>query len=265
MSPDGPPTPPYRPLPVAVVRIPDELPTTSAAFTEDVRAALGVWRKHPALPLATTFFAAVTAAASSSWSGAGVAGLVAVVFLGWVGSERLWYLRAYTGRTLALRAALRASPTYWGRFVALAFWVGVLTSPLYIPALVYGGAFDEESRGTQAHLGTWALVYLAVGSLVTDFLLTFVTPAIVFNTRRARSAMKIGLRLLRLTWPHAALYVLFPPLAVLLLTRFSQGPVGWSGAALIVISTLVNLLAKGAVTSYYLRLMPVTEPDGDID
>jgi hypothetical protein len=61
------------------------------------------------------------------------------------------------------------------------------------------------------------------------------------------------------------LYVLFPPLAVLLLTRFSSGPVGWGGAALIVASSLVNLVAKGAVAAYYLRLMPITEPDGDID
>jgi hypothetical protein len=111
----------------------------------------------------------------------------------------------------------------------------------------------------------WWLVYVGVGSLITDFLLTFVTPAIVYNTRRARSAIGIGLRLLRLTWPYAAVYVLFPPLAVLLLTRYSTGPVGWGGAALIVVSSLVNLVAKGAVASYYLRLMPITELDGDVD
>jgi hypothetical protein len=224
-----------------------------------------VWRRFPALPLITTALAILTAAASSNWVGAPAAGLVAVVFLGWVGSERLWYLRAFTGRELAARAALRASLTYWGRFVALSFWLSLLTIPLYVPAFVYGGLLDRDRIEAHEPLALWALVYLAVGSLITDFLLTFVTPAIVFNTRRARSAIKIGLRLLRLTWPHAALYVLFPPLAVLLLTRFSSGPVGWGGAVLIVASTLVNLVAKGAVAAYYLRIMPITEPDGDID
>jgi hypothetical protein len=224
-----------------------------------------VWRRFPALPLLTTLFAALAAAASSDWAGAPLALLVAAVFLAWVGSERLWYLRAFTGRSLTVRSALRASLTYWGRFFSLMLWISLLTIPLYAPALILGGALEPDHFDGDTSLPLWSTVYLAVGSLLTDFLLTFVTPAIVFNTRRARSAIRIGLRLLRLTWPHAALYVLFPPLAVLLLTRFSSGPVGWGGAALIVASTLVNLVAKGAVTAYYLRIMPITQPDGDVD
>jgi hypothetical protein len=265
MYPDGPSVPAYRPYPAAVVDVPDPLPDGRAAFTDDIRAALGVWRRFPALPLLTTMFAILAAVASTRWAGAPLAGIVALVFLGWVGSERIWYLRAYTGRTLSVRAALRASLAYWGRFVALSLWLMLLTVPLYTPAFVYGGVFDQQRIEDHEALPLWAIVYLSVGSLLIDFLLTFVTPALVYNTRRARSAIRIGLHLLRRTWPHAALYVLFPPLAVLLLTRFSSGPVGWGGAALIVASSLVNLVAKGAVAAYYLRLMPITEPDGDID
>jgi hypothetical protein len=248
-----------------VTAVPEHLGDVRADFPQDIRAAWDVWRRYPALPLLTTLFATLAAVGSSDWAGAPLALLVAVVFLAWVGSERLWYLRAFTGRTLTVRSALRASFTYWGRFFALMLWVSLLTIPLYAPALIFGGVFDPEHREGDVSLPLWATVYLAVGSLITDFLLTFVTPALVYNTRRARTALQIGLRLLRLTWPHAALYVLFPPLAVLMLTRFSSGPVGWGGAVLIVASTLVNLIAKGAVAAYYLRLMPITEPDGDLD
>jgi hypothetical protein len=250
---------------VVVASVPEVLPSGSPDFAGDIRAALGVWRRFPALPLMTTGYAGLTAAASSSWVGAPAAGLVVIIFLGWVGSERVWYLRAFTGRTLTARAALRASLSYWGRFVALSFSLMLLTIPLYLPVFVYGGLFDQDRVKAHESLPLWALVYLAIGSLLVDFLLTFVTPAIVFNTRRARSAIRIGFRLLRLTWPHTAGYVLFPPLAVVLLTRFSRGPVGWGGAALIVASSLINLVAKGAVAAYYLRIMPITEPDGDID
>ncbi|MBK5308003.1 MAG: hypothetical protein JJD92_15060 [Frankiaceae bacterium] len=267
MYPEGPYDPPsaYRPYRAPVTTVPDEVPVAQAGFVDDVRAALGVWRRFPALPLLTTLFAVIAAAASSTWAGAPLAGLIAVFFLAWVGSERLWYLRAFTGRTLSPGAAVRASFAYWGRFFCLFLWVGVLTIPLWVPAMVYGGYFDKDVIEGDGDIALWAIVYLAVGTLITDFLLTFVTPAIVYNSRRARTAIGIGLRLLRRTWPHAALYVVFPPLAVLLLTRFSTGPVGWGGAALIVVSSLVNLVAKGATAAYYLRVMPITEPDGDID
>lgn len=265
MYPEGPPSPPHHQRPVVVVDVPDRVDDGQARFVEDVRAALGVWRRYPALPLLTTGFAVVVAAGSSQWAGGPLALLVAGVFFAWVGSERLWYLRVLTGRTLSVRSALRASLTYWGRFMALMLWVSVLTIPLYAPALVYGGFFDQQRLEGKTSLPLWASAYLGVGTLITDFLLTFVTPALVYNTRRARSALRIGLRLLRRTWRHAFLYVLFPPLAVLLLTRFSSGPIGWGGAALYVASSLVNLVAKGATAAYYLRVMPITEPDGDID
>ena len=270
MYPEGPPPPPYgaspyRPRPVPVTAVPDELPVDQARFVDDVRAALDVWKRFPALPLLTTGFAVLTAVSSSRWAGAPLIGLIALVFVAWVGSERLWYLRAFTGRSLSPRAAVRASLSYWGRFFCLTLWVSLLTIPLFVPAVVYGGFFDQEVIDGKEDIALWALVYLAIGTLIIDFLLTFVTPAIVFNSRRARTAIRIGLTLLRRTWPHAALYVIFPPLAVVLLTRFSTGPVGWGGGALIVASSLVNLVAKGATAAYYLRLMPITEPNGDLD
>lgn len=258
-----------RRAPVEVTQVPPVVRRGEAAFLEDLARALRVWREQPALPATTSVFALLTALASSDVAGGaltGLAGLVAFVFLGYVGSERLWYLHAFTGRRLSTRAALRAALSYWPRFVRLGLLVSLVSLPLYVviaPALIDAGR--DASNGGTGDVPLWVLLYIAATSLLVDFALTFVTPALVYNTRRARVAARIGLRLLRRTWPHAAVYVLIPPFAVLLMTRFSSGPVGWGGVALIVGSTLLNLLAKGATAAYYLRIMPISGTDGDID
>ena len=250
--------------------VPDVVRRGEADFEGDLRRALRVWREQPALPLLTTAFAIVTALAASEFVGpavTGLAGVLGLVFLGYVGAERLWYLRAFTGRQLGPGAAVHASFGYWGRFVRLGLLLLLVSIPLYAPVTAVLLDVGQEARasGGEPDLPLWAALYVGLVSLVIDFALTFVTPALVFNTRRARSAIRIGFRLLRRSWPHALTYVLFPPFAVLLLTRFSSGEVGWGGVALIVGSSLVNLAAKGATAAYYLRVMPIDRPDGDTD
>jgi len=236
-----------------------------ARFTQDVARAFGVWRAVPALPLLTITFAVCAAWGTSRWTGHIVAALVSVVFLGWVGSERLWYLRAFTGRTLSVRAALSVSFSYWPRLLCLSLLVGVVTVPLSIPITIAAIRAGTDGGARHADLGVGWLIYSAVLSLLIDFTLTFVTPALIYTSGRARDALTIGLGLLRQTWPHAAPYVLIPPLAVVILGRLSQGPVGAIGAVVIVISYALNLLAKGATASYYLRLVAPVGPDGDLD
>jgi hypothetical protein len=237
----------------------------AANFTQDVARAFGVWREVPALPTLTVLFAVCAAWGSSRWTGHLVAAFVSLAFLGWVGSERLWDLRAFTGRTLSVRTALSVSFSYWPRLVCLSLLVGVVMIPLSIPITVAAISAGTDGTSHHADLGAGWLLYSAVLSLVVDFALTFVTPALIYTDDRARDALKIGLGLLRQTWPHAAPYVLIPPLAVVILGRLSQGPVGPVGAAVIVVSYALNLLAKGATASYYLRLVPAVGPDGDLD
>lgn len=246
--------------------VPTDVRPGQAGFLEDAQRALHVWRTRPALPAMTTALAIVAAVASSDLTGNVLAGLVGLALLGWVGSERLWYLRAYTGASLSVLTALRAAFAYWGRFFALFFLTCLISLPLSLPAVfaLYRAGRDASDNG-QVDVPLWSTLYLLAVSLLIDFLLTFVTPALVFTSRRARDAVSIGLTLLRRTWRHSAAYVLFPPLAVLILTRFSTGPVGWGGAALIVVSSLFNLLAKGATAAYYLRVMPPVGPAGDLD
>jgi hypothetical protein len=240
-------------------------PAASAQFTQDVVRALGVWRATPALPLLTVTFAVCAAWSSSRWTGHILAALVTVAFLGWAGSERLWYLRAFTGRTLSVRAALSVSFSYWPRLLCLSLLVGVVTVPLSIPITIAAMRGSTTGGTRHVNLGVGWLVYSAALSLLIDFTLTFVTPALIYTSGRARDALTIGLGLLRQTWPHAAPYVLIPPLAVVILGRLSQGPVGVVGAAVIVVSYALNLLAKGATASYYLRLVAPIGPDGDLE
>jgi hypothetical protein len=224
-----------------------------------------VWRAQPALPVMTTAYAAVSAWGASGSAAATAGGLVAFVFLGWVGSERLWYLRAFTGRRLRVREALRSALHYWGRCFVLGLLVSLLSLPLTVPAWPAIARAASSGPGEAPHYGLWLLVYLAAVSLVADFALTFVTPAIVYTSKSAKDAVVIGFTLLRRTWPSTVPYVLLPPLAVLLLTRVSDGPLGWIGVVLYVAASLVNLLAKGATAAYYLRVVPMEGPDGATD
>jgi hypothetical protein len=246
---------------------PASLGTPTADFVQDVRRAVEVCRATPALPALTTLLAIAIAYSSSAAPAHTLLAFVGLLFIGWVGSERLWFLRAYTGRTLSVRSALRASLHYWPRVICLFLLLGLITVPLSIPiilATVHAGA-GSGTRPAHVDLPAWALVYSALLSLMIDFALTFVTPALIYTNRSARTALGIGLRLLRQTWPHAAPYVLIPPLALVILSRLTGDQVSWLGGTVIVISYVLNLIAKGATASYYLRLVAPAGPDGDFD
>ncbi|MEA2681927.1 MAG: hypothetical protein QOK05_255 [Chloroflexota bacterium] len=104
-------------------------------------------------------------------------------------------------------------------------------------------------------------------SLGWDFLLTFMTPALAFTTTSASQAFRIGLRMIRKTWPAAAWYVFLPPLALQFLS-VASGVDGTQSLPLIygvglIVATL-DLAAKGAVAAFYLRRVPVGR-DGSLD
>ena len=244
--------------------VPRDVPSARSDFRADLTRALDVWREQPALPLMTTAYAALTALGAAGSVASNLGGIVAFVFLGWVGAERLWYLRAFTGRRLTVGHALKSALHYWGRFFVLGLFASLFILPLTLLALPAMMHADKGADG-RAEIGLWVLVYFAVTTLIFDFALTFATPAIVYTTRNAKDALVIGLTLLRRSWPATVPYVLLPPLAVLLLTRVSDGPLGWVGAVIYVAASLVNLLAKGATAAYYLRVVPLAGPDGDTD
>jgi len=89
-----------------------------------------------------------------------------------------------------------------------------------------------------------------------------VTPALAYTTRSVVRAWDIGLAMIRQTWPRSALYVLCPPLALSLLNYIF--PVGGRALQLMLTSvvTLLGLLAKGAIATFYLRERGSYSDDG---
>ena len=245
--------------------VPRRVDRSSRRLVDDVGQALAVWREQPALPVMSALYGVLTALSASGgalWLS--IFSYVLLAFIGWVGVERLWYLRAFTGRQMTPGEALRWSLRYFGRFFRL-FLLGFMAMVpiMAVPMFVVISRTDQALHpGGDARLRLALFLYFAAVALVVDFALTFVTPALVYSTDSAIDAVRIGFRLLRATWPHAAPYVVLPPLAVAFLMRGPAGAIGLLGDAIIVLSALLTLLARGTICAYYLRIMTPVGPDG---
>lgn len=248
----------------------------AAPASADLRGDLGrawrVWVEQPGLPLCAAAVGVVVALGSSAGAVGASASLLSLLLLGWVGTERLWYLRAWQGGRLRPQELLPVTFRYLGRFLVLGALAGALYVLLALPALVVvvrraadvglSGAAAEQVD-VSAVVPVWAAVWLLAALVALDVAGTFVTPALVYSTWRVREALVLGLRLLRRTWPHAGLYVVAPPLALVLVNQ-AVAPAWVLGVPAVVAAALLNLLVKGAVASLYLRAAPLTGPDGAV-
>lgn len=134
------------------------------------------------------------------------------------------------------------------RFVKL----GVITGLALLPAIF---AFYIVETAF------WFLVMVAV-SVAVDALLTFVTPALSYSTRKVFQAIAIGVRMIAREWPTCRWYVLVPPLAMLVVARGStvaMTGLTMPGILLTVGAVLIGLLFKGATAAYYLRRVSVPD------
>lgn len=249
--------------------VPTHVPASQAGFLDDVGRALRAWRQAPLLPVVTVAVALVYLASGSGRPGvAGPAALLALLLVGWPGAERLWYLRVWTGRDLTLGEAWRASLACFGRFFVLALVVGLAAGLLLVPAAIVLLSRVELSDGAATLPGgvpPWVALYTALVFVAGYAVLTFVTPALVYSSRRIRDAVPLGLRLLQVSWPHTAAYVLVPALV----TGAASLPGSYRGldataVAVTLASTLVVALSRGATAAYYLRVVPGVAPDGAV-
>jgi hypothetical protein len=215
-------------------------------FGADLRQALFVWSRQPLLPITSVLFwtAPVTGYGNDAMTIA--VGVVAFLAVGWPGTEREWYRRAFAGAGLRLSEIVPTTWRYFGPFLRL----GLLGSPLVILFIVL--SLWSESSPVVAGAVTLAIVF------VIDVALTFVTPALTFTTSSARSALSIGLAMLRGHWPAAAPYALTPALAVILGTQTLLQPVVGPVGAFIAsaLAGLLSLALKGATVAFYLRRLP---------
>ena len=249
--------------------VPTHVPASQAAFLDDVGRALRAWREAPLLPVVTLLVALVYLASGSEPAGLAVAAsLLALLLVGWPGAERLWYLRVWTGRDLTLGEAGRATLSCFGRFFVLALVVGLVAGLLLAPMAVVLLSRVELSNGSATLPGgvpAWVWLYTGLVFAAGYAALTFVTPALVYSSRRIRDAVPLGLRLLRVSWPHTAAYVLVPALVAgaSSLVTDSRGVDG-TAVAVTVVSTLLFALSRGATAAYYLRVVPGVGANGAV-
>jgi hypothetical protein len=193
----------------------------------------------------------------------GLAALAGLVFftvgLGWDGVERAFFQRRREGRPVRLPELLISAPSFIARFARLGFLVGLATCPLALGgvslALMFSATGAPRLAVAASRIGSMAQL------IAIDLVLTFATSALVFTTRSAWDALRIGLRMIRETWPRSALYVLCPPLALSTFNAIYRNHV--SVAPWLVTTALLVLLAlltKGATAAFYLRERPAS-PD----
>jgi hypothetical protein len=174
--------------------------------------------------------------------------------LGWNGIERIFFLARREGHEVTLGQLLASVPFFVGRFARLGCLLILAAFPFVYISFLFADRFQPaDPRALHRFV-------IAVVAVPADIALTFVTSALVFSTRSAMQALRIGLGMIRQTWPRCGLYVLCPPLALKLLNVVYPTDILIVRLLTTVGLALLALLAKGSMAAFYLRERPVS-PD----
>ena len=220
----------------------------NASFLADAAWSVRVWRSHPRLPLLTLLILGAWSLVPATGA-FGLLGLaLTLVAAGWAGTQRIWYLRAFRGKEMTSSELIDYTLIFMWRFLKLGL---VTTLALLPPAIAF---YNAETT-------LWFLVMVAV-SLVVDLLLTFVTPALTYSTRKVFPAIGIGFKMIVREWPRCLWYALVPPFAALFVARgVTVTGTGLTTTAVVItlVSVLLGLVFKGATAAYYLRRVRVPD------
>ena len=231
--------------------------TRSREFLHDLRNSAEVVARNPVLPL-LTFVLALGTQAQLLWvlgphGGFGqLIGLLSTIAMaGWVGTQRIWIQRGFHGQTVGAGELVPLTASFVPRFIVLGIVVTLPTVAFFQLSIVL--VHDPRSL-----LTAWFVVPIVI-AVVTDVALTFVAPALAFDTPRVRDAFRIGVRLLRDDWPRCAWYALIPPFALVLVARLVPRSAlsATIGGLVAIAAHMLGLWFKGAIAGYYLRRRPV--------
>lgn len=131
---------------------------------------------------------------------------------------------------------------------------------MYFAVLIWEIRATAAVGTSHVLIPTWLVIAFIGYLFVVDIALTFVAPALAYTTPRLIEAWRIGMRMLRTTWPNCAVYALLPPLTLLALGTVN--PTGFRAEVAVIVSvasTLIGLLTKGAIASFYLENAPASE------
>jgi hypothetical protein len=222
--------------------------TRADDFMADLRSALAVWSRQPLLPILSAVVWTLPAALPTGGIIPALGLLWSLFFIGWPGTEREWYRRAFAGQEFPRPEIWRATRRFANPFFRLA----LIVAPFLLAAifLVPLSGFDPV---------VIVLVFVIL-VFVVDIAATFVTPALAYSTTSAREAISIGWTMLRGDWRAAMPYALTPALVLVVGLRFLLVPVvGPANSALsTAIAALIALALKGATARFYLRRRPAS-------
>ncbi|MGH2756900.1 MAG: hypothetical protein ACRDI3_03840 [Actinomycetota bacterium] len=214
---------------------------------------MGAWRVAPLLPVLTVAPQVMFYWVETHWVFLLLA-LPGLIFgIGYVGTERLWYLAIWTNRPFRPSDVWRTTWRYFPRYLGLGIVTMIAYFLLLIPVSVVSAVL-----GLDFSLSRWQGLILP--TLVWDIWLTFMTPALAYVTDQTSQGMAIGWKFLKDHWRRCMLYALAPPLAgIILLQRGgSEALDPRLATALAVPGALIYLALKGATAAYFVRHYPVS-------
>ncbi|GAC1411936.1 MAG: hypothetical protein NVSMB57_07220 [Actinomycetota bacterium] len=239
------------------MNVPANLPVEDPGFIADCREAVRAWKAFPQL-VVFTLALGIVLVLPPAWR---VVTLPLVILeIGWHGASRMLYLRAFRGRPAAGREIWAMTKAYIGRFIVAGL---ILAIPMIVVSVLFLFVFrgDSPVNGTPraAQLQGWYLLTMFALGLVVDVILTFVTPALAFSTRKAGEAYRIGLGMIKRTWPACALYVIVPPLAIQIAATGSAArqTLPLLAIAIAFLVRILGLMLQGATARFYLRRVEV--------
>jgi hypothetical protein len=236
-----------------------------ATFVEDVRWSVRALLDQPGVALISigVWCLWTVSAASPRHSLLMTPFLVAPFAAGWDGAERLFFLHRRQGWPTTLRALLSSVRTFAGRFIALGCLIGFPVSLIAL-GIIYSALTGRISLPADFAQGALFRVGCVLLTVAMDLVLTFVPSALVYTTRSATKALRIGVAMIRQTWPRSGLYVLCPALALNMLNAIYPTRIVAVRLLTTVGFSLLALIAKGATASFYLRERPIS-PDSSPD
>jgi membrane-anchored glycerophosphoryl diester phosphodiesterase (GDPDase) len=190
-----------------------------------------------------------------------------VFFVGFVGTQRVWFLRRARGIEIRPSEVWSLSWRFFGRFFVLDLLCAIPVAAVAIPIVAINTHQVISPTGsiTTTTSNTWVLTVAIVAlSFVGDVVFTFVVPALALSTRSVRTSFRLGWQVTKHSWPTNAWYLLAPGITLLALSGALPHSLISTGGALAVglVSTLLGLCFKGANVAFYMRSMPPVGVDG---
>ncbi|MCA1727362.1 MAG: hypothetical protein LC722_06860 [Actinobacteria bacterium] len=224
--------------------------SNAARYREDLVSAVRAWRLEPKMALIAAALALVSLVPDPWWFLFLPVSLFAV---GWSGTQLVFYLRAFRGLPITTGELWRFTWRFAGRYFTLGLVLAVpLLAGAFVVAVITGNPKMDRS-------------VLSVGAAALTALMAFVAPALAYSTRRVTIAVRIGLGMLRQTWPLSGWYAIVPAAVNVLALGLVLGGRGLNRFLFPAALAVANFAFAGAVAAFFLRRHGDVGDDGAVN